>query len=475
MLASRQEISQYGGGTSELVVYKNVGKWMALKTIVVYGAWFFMLLSIIFKQFHKCLADSYQTLQELVLSPDPWIQCGNSRVRWDMFQRHFPTQDIVHRHRSIYNQARGNPEVQRLFFDIANIRTDFQVRRLGVGKAAKDYFSDILQKRRGSGCSDPKDIVYAHLGMCKDSALIEIDYTKSVAEVYTDATRHYLSKNANISILYLVPTVTREVRPEGLPSWVPDWGTIGTIEREDLQDGHYVEAYVTSKESNVLSFSGSRFEKVVYVLEQTQLFPRDSGPSRMTAEDSTYRAVLKFIIYYLQDKGESFDLISPSDIPSSDHVLINELLSEIEFESQPSAEVPRMTKEDLALLLGPCIQLISNFLYSLPQNLDLVLTEDEVGLELYAFSGPVQIGDILYAVEDQGFILLHPSTRMLDPEIILEIYASHGVYSPDKIKVQGCSFGGVLWHIQYRCIGMDFNSPYSGACDYREKIIYAVL
>jgi hypothetical protein len=155
-------------------------------------------------------------LQELVLSRDSWIQCGMSLVRWDDFVTHIDekneslrteeTKVLLHMENLYSEQI---IKIQRVSLDIPRLRDRTLARKL----------LDILDSRRGFGVADPRDILFAHVGLignlsAKDdysniaysqlrlsyesrwlasyeqrSSLIEVDYKKEDAEVYCNIAR----------------------------------------------------------------------------------------------------------------------------------------------------------------------------------------------------------------------------------------------------------------------------------------------
>jgi hypothetical protein len=85
---------------------------------------------------------------------------------------------------------------------------------------------DLLILRRGLDVTDPKDIIFGHLGVASDfqygkpgSLQISVDYSKSYDNVLIEATRTILETSNNLAILQF----TDEVKSSVLPSWVTDW------------------------------------------------------------------------------------------------------------------------------------------------------------------------------------------------------------------------------------------------------------
>jgi len=102
------------------------------------------------------------------------------------------------------------------------------------------YATSLLQTARGAGASDPRDNVFALLGIvhakshlnnvireneCRSIPLVEISYDDSTNFIYTMTTRNILRAQRNLKILECRET-NLERSVENLPSWVPDY-TVG--------------------------------------------------------------------------------------------------------------------------------------------------------------------------------------------------------------------------------------------------------
>lgn len=92
----------------------------------------------------------------------------------------------------------------------------------------------LLRSHWKSECSDPKDRIYAFLGISslKNSTHpgLKVDYSQSTSEVYRGATRAIIEETGELNVLFLVTeagthavTKTYRARQPFLPSWVPDW------------------------------------------------------------------------------------------------------------------------------------------------------------------------------------------------------------------------------------------------------------
>jgi hypothetical protein len=156
-------------------------------------------------------------LQELVLSKDPWIQIGKTRVRWDPFCEYVLKQQ---------NPAAPNNGGLQLLVGMNQSRKTFQnSRNEGFKAKGGQLFADILSTRRALGATDPRDLIYGHLGLVDSvtRSVFPIDYEKTLAEVFEDFAKFYVSSCRDISILSYVEGADGKSRRPGLPSWVPDW------------------------------------------------------------------------------------------------------------------------------------------------------------------------------------------------------------------------------------------------------------
>lgn len=109
-------------------------------------------------------------------------------------------------------------------------RVDHQRRIMRDG----DYVStllDVLARFRMNSASDRRDCVYGLLGLVTQDHDVVVDYTKSVAQVFTEATISIIKNAGNLDVVcqtgwMAVPRIDCSRRPDdgpALPSWVPDF------------------------------------------------------------------------------------------------------------------------------------------------------------------------------------------------------------------------------------------------------------
>jgi len=160
-------------------------------------------------------------LQELVLSQNPWIQLGKFRIKWLPFCR-----SILSSKSSLWR-----PESRAVLKHMSEFRTKFVVTSQSNSEAPQEVpgetLFDLLQKRKDCGLSNPRDLIYAHLGLIDAGTrkMVPIDYDKTIAQVYEDMTRLYLQWLGVKAMVSLLVQDKTERRPPSLPSWVLDWSS----------------------------------------------------------------------------------------------------------------------------------------------------------------------------------------------------------------------------------------------------------
>lgn len=196
-------------------------------------------------------------LQELALSHNPIIQCGSSRVKWSALSSFMIQLHGVSKKRAALPSSKdrpygmptthgGNnkfnsrdvelPELERIMLDMQNIRVAAQSENSNVFRD-EDALLDVVQKRRGLGAKDPRDIIFAHTGMLsyfKDQggpnasryqSLLKkctINYAKPVVDVYNEFAQTIIEGKGDLSIsIHAQETFPQETLP-GLASWAPD-------------------------------------------------------------------------------------------------------------------------------------------------------------------------------------------------------------------------------------------------------------
>ncbi|PMD54007.1 HET-domain-containing protein [Hyaloscypha bicolor E] len=206
-------------------------------------------------------------LQELVLSQDPWIQCGTSATGWTCLYSHVfdislkrllkPEERIVHSMGRLHLQHRSLEWDKN---ETAENETPWFAERL----------YDLLKSRKGFGVTDPRDMLFANLGLVGHATeyeneflhLIMVDYQKNEAKVYSDLARYFLESFDDFRIFALLDPNEKRCESEA-PSWAPDWvsGPPSQYSRlsDELKYNQYSYDWKTltwASQSRVLVFGG---------------------------------------------------------------------------------------------------------------------------------------------------------------------------------------------------------------------------
>ena len=196
--------------------------------------------------------------QELLLSRDPWLQCGKKRLKWGNIC-HFLY--FLHLGDEKATKIEVLSELGRLE-ELASARSSFQDYTTGKGQG--NPLLSVLSLRRGLGVSDARDMIYAHLGIVSDSLSgqleLEVDYSKTYHQLLVDVTRYFLKKYMNFRILSHVEDVDLRKRHQNLPSWVPDW-TSNKVSDPRYYDRLQIEMPVIGRKSARFSFALSAESK----------------------------------------------------------------------------------------------------------------------------------------------------------------------------------------------------------------------
>lgn len=228
-------------------------------------------------------------LQELALSRSPIIQCGVSRVKWAKIPSFIYSieQKLSDQYYPSELKSLLLPEAEQRMMDMQQAREQIQLGNINK----KFYFEahgalmSLLRSRSGLGVKDPRDIVFAHLGMIshvnddqidfiarnanltnqragkeasdgdvtlivsklglddgdddsifsrsvdsaewdgfwgKSEQIITVDYKKPVSEVYNEIALIEIENSRSLSFTTQIQETHPQDRITGLSSWAPD-------------------------------------------------------------------------------------------------------------------------------------------------------------------------------------------------------------------------------------------------------------
>jgi len=139
----------------------------------------------------------------------------------------------------------------------------------GLGTSSPDLFV-MLQKHASKLASDPRDKIYALVGISIQRSTFPIDYSSSVRDVYMDLARTVITESQSLDIIYVVKKI-EPLNEHGLPSWVPDWSGQAYLEQSFADE--YMQWYPVaagSTRAKISSMEGGTIIVKGYIVDIIQ-------------------------------------------------------------------------------------------------------------------------------------------------------------------------------------------------------------
>jgi hypothetical protein len=165
-------------------------------------------------------------IQECMLAKQLHMYCGPRKIDWLDFATAIETLIVA-----VYTVRQYAQELGILLpaWKLVTYRARYYLLNSGrfYSTESKAELSLLLDEMRDKLCKDDQDRVYAILAAGEDSPRIRADYTKTVAEVYTEYVSEYLGHttlfNAGLCRRGPFPADLKPIQDSNyLPSWVPD-------------------------------------------------------------------------------------------------------------------------------------------------------------------------------------------------------------------------------------------------------------
>ena len=158
-------------------------------------------------------------LQEVVCAKIIMVYCGNDSINWSDLVM---VQDCVaSNHEAILIKvALHNPNLINL--PRCFVHAGPRLLRLPVLDPGSELpeLLDVLIQSIPKESTDPRDKVFAIVGLTKarDDRRLQIDYSKSVCQLFTDVSEYIISTSGRLDVICTGPTLDPE-----FPSWVAGW------------------------------------------------------------------------------------------------------------------------------------------------------------------------------------------------------------------------------------------------------------
>lgn len=158
-------------------------------------------------------------IQEVALAPDAWIFCGSSMINptWNELEKAFN-----------YAIQIGALNMYRQLLPQNFVALQTSRQAIEKGGESDRKLSVLLSRHRPSMATNPRDKIYALLGLCDERELDElglgVDYNLPLEELFTIVAKKIIQHDKNLDILSAtIISKAHQSGAESLPSWVPDW------------------------------------------------------------------------------------------------------------------------------------------------------------------------------------------------------------------------------------------------------------
>ncbi|KAL1606147.1 hypothetical protein SLS60_003548 [Paraconiothyrium brasiliense] len=180
------------------------------------------------------------------------------------------------------------------FLGCLSARTTCMQKRSLRDVLASAYFSPPPLQEAG----DPKDLIYARLGLAENARGITVEYGLSIPEVYTAASNFLLSEGfLEILVTFRPYRFQRGITDESFPSWAYDWSKKGfnSFDRFTASQGTTqkvsIAPYRDAKFKHVLSMTGISIGTVKVANEKFSTTVLAAGLHKATVGIGSIRAV----------------------------------------------------------------------------------------------------------------------------------------------------------------------------------------
>lgn len=184
---------------------------------------------------HRSYWDRMWMFQEIVLAGRVIVHCGSHEVPWTYFKW---LEDL-----SGYAEVFSDAQIGRTW--VLDLRKSLlRISLFAIPREEAQDINAVITQTRNLHCQDPRDKLYALVGVCKPlNRMLKVDYTTSARDVYTSFTKSHIEASGE---LYSILTAGLHNPADGedleLPSWVPDLRGTATFDTR-LMGGAYLELF----------------------------------------------------------------------------------------------------------------------------------------------------------------------------------------------------------------------------------------
>lgn len=168
-------------------------------------------------------------MQEVSCAPRVILTCGYDTLDWLLVETVIRggnhSTDAFH---SPYSHVREIPDTFKMMFNAAQVVATQRESVVRMQGGEDSTLLDVLARFTHTLSTDPRDKIYALLGLVSDRMGIKVDYSKSAVSIYTDVALVLITSSGNLDILCQspwTPAYRNQDLPvlKSLPNWVPDF------------------------------------------------------------------------------------------------------------------------------------------------------------------------------------------------------------------------------------------------------------
>ncbi|GAW19669.1 hypothetical protein ANO14919_091580 [Xylariales sp. No.14919] len=184
-------------------------------------------------------------LQEMVLARDLWMVIGDVCINYDSLIMVWRWSEIIRHHRmgkpSFFPAPLWNRLALPRWVGWEVLQTVFGYRGVVSGNPenpdANARKLSALLYTQSYRATNPRDKIYGLLGLIESD--ITPDYSKPVADLYSEAAEKLLKEVGSLEPLNLAGIHNIDTTAFGLPSWVPNWHDISMGDRKTMPPQPY--------------------------------------------------------------------------------------------------------------------------------------------------------------------------------------------------------------------------------------------
>lgn len=194
-------------------------------------------MSTLRRLFERSLFQRLWVMQEIAYAKDIICFLGERRIPWNILTA-VASFDLSTSHERfsitpLHTASRnGHLEVARRLIESSAPRPLLISLAAGVPFLPKTRsLADLLPMCMPLKVSDPRDRVYSLLAIIREDTHIEIDYNKSILDVYAQALDHMIRHGSTLDVL-LKPWILKQEQDyeAALPSWIPSFSCTADLE-----------------------------------------------------------------------------------------------------------------------------------------------------------------------------------------------------------------------------------------------------